>query len=78
MGTGDMTPNGENASDEARELGIGDVIRLREPHGLVEAGTRGRIIGFYATKQREALLALEDGRELNVPYAKLERVEGRH
>jgi hypothetical protein len=69
-----MTDIDENASNEARELRIGDVVQLREPHRLLEAGTSGRIIGFYGTEPREPLLALEDGGELRVPYSKLERV----
>jgi len=68
-----MTDTHENASDEADDFGIGDVVRLRESHRHFEAGTRGRIIGFYATESREALLALDDGGELRVPYPNLER-----
>jgi hypothetical protein len=56
------------------ELHMGDVVQLREPHSFLEAETRGRIIGFYGTEPREALLALEDGRELRVPYPNLERL----
>ena len=69
-----MTHYDANASSESGGLGVGDVVQLREPHSLLDAGTRGRIVGFYATEQREALLALEDGSELSVPYSNLERV----
>jgi hypothetical protein len=69
-----MTHIDENTSDEAGELRVGDVVQLREPHRRLEAGTRGRIIGFYETDPREALLALEDGEEVRVPFAKLERL----
>ena len=71
---GQMTRIDENAPDEAGELHVGDVVQLRGPHKFREAGTRGRIIGFYETEPREALLALEDGKELRVPHPKLERV----
>jgi hypothetical protein len=74
MGTGDMTGSGEDAPDEAEDLEIGDVVQLREPHNLLEAGTRGRVIGFYARAEHEALLALDDGRQLSVPTANLEVV----
>lgn len=69
-----MTRIDENAPDEGGELRVGDVVELREPHRLHEAGTRGRVIGFYETETREVLLDLEDGGELRVPYAQLEWV----
>lgn len=69
-----MTRIDERATDGAGELHVGDVVQLREPHKFREAGTRGRIIGFYGTEPREALLALEHGDELRVPHPKLERV----
>jgi hypothetical protein len=62
-------------SDETGELRAGETVQLREAH-IREPGTRGRIIGFYATEPREALLALEDGKQLRVPTPKLERVAG--
>jgi hypothetical protein len=69
-----MTPSDENASGEAGELLVGDVVRLREPHEGLEAGTRGRIIGFYGTDPRDVLLALDGGGELRAPSPKLERL----
>jgi hypothetical protein len=68
-----MTDSDGNPSNDTGELGVGDVVRLREPHGVIEAGTRGRVIGFYGTEPREALLALEEGQQLRVPLLKLER-----
>jgi hypothetical protein len=68
-----MTRIDENASDEQAGLRVGDLVQLRELHGLAEEGTRGRIIGFYGTEPREALLVTEDDGELRVPYLKLER-----
>jgi hypothetical protein len=69
-----MSHDNENASEEGGEFSMGDAVQLREPHRLLEAGTQGRIIGFYARDLPEALLALDDGRQLSVPTAKLERV----
>jgi hypothetical protein len=71
---GQMTRIDENAPHESGELHVGDVVQLREPHKSREAGTCGRIIGFYGKEPREALLALEDAAELRVPCPKLERV----
>ena len=69
-----MTRSDEKAPNPAGDLDVGDVVRLREPLKFVEAGTRGRIIGFYGRDPREALLALDDGGELCVPCQNLERV----
>jgi hypothetical protein len=71
---GCMTPIDESPSNGAGELHAGDVVELLESHDLVEAGTRGRIVGFYAMEPREALLILEGGGQLRVPSPKLERV----
>ena len=71
---GYMSHDDEDAAGGPDELDIGDVVQLREPHNLVEAGTRGRVIGFYAKERPEALLALDDGRHVSVPSAKLEQV----
>jgi hypothetical protein len=68
-----MTRGDENASNDG-ELRVGDVAQLRVPHGRLEAGTRGRVIGFYTAEPREALLALDDGQELRVLALNLERV----
>ena len=51
----------------------GDTVRLREPHVHCAAGARARIIGFYRAREPEAVLQLEDGQQLRVPCAKLER-----
>lgn len=67
-----MTRIDEKAPDDA--LQVGDLVRLREAYISSDAGTRGRIIGFYLTEPCEALLALEHGEELRVPHPKLERV----
>jgi hypothetical protein len=64
----------KNASNRGEELRVGDVAQLREPHDHHAAGTCGRIIGFYIAETREALLVLEAGEKLRVPYRKLEPV----
>jgi hypothetical protein len=71
---GQMRRIDEKAPDRPDELHTGDVVHLREQHESIEAGTRGRVIGFYTTEPREALLALEDGREVRVPCPNLERL----
>jgi hypothetical protein len=63
----------DNPSDGNGELRAGEAVRLREAH-ICDPGTRGRIVGFYATEPREALLILDDGRQLRVPTPKLERM----
>jgi hypothetical protein len=70
-----MTRIDDDESDDECALRAGDVVRLREPHELHPAGTRGHIVGFYAIGPREALVALDSGDELRVPSMMLEREE---
>jgi hypothetical protein len=64
---------GGQEPDDPGEFRAGDTVQLREPHGPYAAGARARIIGFYRTREPEAVLELEDGPQLRVPCAKLER-----
>ena len=63
---------GEERDDPGR-FRTGDTVQLREPHWPYAAGARARIIGFYRTREPEAVLELEDGQQLRVPCTKLER-----
>ena len=68
-----MTEFERDASDGPKGFRVGDSVRLREPHGPWIAGAKAQIIGFYRFEEPEAVLAFEDGKEVRVPCAKLER-----
>ena len=59
--------------DGPEGLRLGDLVQLREPHGLYVTGALARIVGFYRTPEPEAVVELDDGQQLRVPCIKLER-----
>jgi hypothetical protein len=54
------------------EIKLGDVVRLTEPCGGLEAGAEGRVFGFYRRPDREEVSVAFGDRSIVVPPTVLE------
>ena len=54
------------------EIKLGDVVRLTETHGGLEAGAEGRVLGFYRRPESEDVSVAFGDTSIVVPRTVLE------